>query len=266
MRKKVLTVMLILMVLSNSLTVFAAPETMADGTVFDAEYYAQNNPDVVAVFGTDKEALFNHYIMFGKAEGRQASGSTASVADLTDSEILSMYDWDYMGYCGGDTSANRVDIVYQTSSYWEPEIIHMYDNAQYAVDIDTGTLFIYGNGTIWGEDETWPWTYCIPYEPSNYRDDTSVSYIDEAGVYMDYLFRHIIIGHNISNWPRCFIPRYTTDITIYGPIESIDAVAFRCDTLQTVRIPKETKIQEVNGYNYFVGMDLLPATFTLIRQ
>ena len=35
----------------------AAPEIMPDGTVFDGEYYAENNPDVVAAMGTDTAAL-----------------------------------------------------------------------------------------------------------------------------------------------------------------------------------------------------------------
>ena len=45
---------------------------MADGTVSGAEYYAQANPDVTAVYGADKNALFHHCTMFGKAEERTA--------------------------------------------------------------------------------------------------------------------------------------------------------------------------------------------------
>lgn len=37
---------------------------------FDAVYYAVQNPDVVAVFGTDAEKLYDHYLKCGKAEGR----------------------------------------------------------------------------------------------------------------------------------------------------------------------------------------------------
>ncbi|MCR5128921.1 MAG: hypothetical protein K6B69_12565 [Lachnospiraceae bacterium] len=58
-------------VIANPMTTCAAPETMPDGGVFDAEYYAQQNPDVVAVVGTDTEALYQHYILCGKQEGRQ---------------------------------------------------------------------------------------------------------------------------------------------------------------------------------------------------
>lgn len=39
--------------------------------VFDAEYYAEHNADVVATFGTDEAALFTHFAVFGVNEGRQ---------------------------------------------------------------------------------------------------------------------------------------------------------------------------------------------------
>lgn len=55
-----------------SMTAFAAPVTYPDGTVFDAEYYAERYPDVKAVFGTDANLLYQHYVVFGKAEGRLA--------------------------------------------------------------------------------------------------------------------------------------------------------------------------------------------------
>lgn len=48
----------------------ASPKTMPDGTVFDAEYYAKTYPDVVSAIGTDENALYQHYVMAGKAEGR----------------------------------------------------------------------------------------------------------------------------------------------------------------------------------------------------
>jgi len=43
---------------------------MPDGTVFDPVYYAQWNPDVVAVLGTSRFQLYKHYIEHGRAEGR----------------------------------------------------------------------------------------------------------------------------------------------------------------------------------------------------
>lgn len=42
---------------------------------FDPAYYAQNNPDVYASAGDDKDALYWHYIHFGKNEGRSPSAA-----------------------------------------------------------------------------------------------------------------------------------------------------------------------------------------------
>lgn len=58
--------------MSNSITAFAAPKEMKDHTVFDAEYYAERYPDVVTAYGTDEVALFQHYTNYGKAENRAA--------------------------------------------------------------------------------------------------------------------------------------------------------------------------------------------------
>jgi uncharacterized protein YkwD len=60
------------------MSVMAAPKTMPDGTLFDAEYYAANNPDVVAAFGTSEAALYAHYQTFGRREGRLPVAPPAS--------------------------------------------------------------------------------------------------------------------------------------------------------------------------------------------
>jgi TPR repeat protein len=71
MKKKALSMTLaVALSLSMGITAFAAPVTMSDGNVFDADYYAQNNPDVVQALGTDANALYSHYVNFGKTEGR----------------------------------------------------------------------------------------------------------------------------------------------------------------------------------------------------
>lgn len=43
------------MLVSNGIVVNAQPKIMEDGTTFDAEYYAQKYPDVVAVYGTEEK-------------------------------------------------------------------------------------------------------------------------------------------------------------------------------------------------------------------
>lgn len=63
-------------ILSCSITVNAAPKTMADGSVFDAEFYAATYPDVVKALGTSEAALYQHYVLFGKNEGRLPFGNS----------------------------------------------------------------------------------------------------------------------------------------------------------------------------------------------
>ena len=41
--------------------------------LFDAKYYAEQNPDVVAAYGDDAEALYKHYSTYGVKEGRSLS-------------------------------------------------------------------------------------------------------------------------------------------------------------------------------------------------
>lgn len=46
---------------------------LADGTIFDPEYYAKMNPDVVALLGNDRYVLLEHYLLKGRAENRDGS-------------------------------------------------------------------------------------------------------------------------------------------------------------------------------------------------
>ena len=55
---------------------------------FDAVYYANQNPDVVAIFGTDAQTLYSHYVNFGKAEGRYANAEEA-----LNTILASKYAW-----------------------------------------------------------------------------------------------------------------------------------------------------------------------------
>lgn len=84
--KNFLSLTLIVTVLTgSSLSVNAAPVLMPDGTFFDAEYYAQTNPDVVGVLGTDATVLYNHYVNNGKAEGRAPYDPTLDISTMIDS-------------------------------------------------------------------------------------------------------------------------------------------------------------------------------------
>ena len=71
--KSLVTVIAVVIMMANSMVAFAAPKTMPDGTSFDAEYYANSNPDVVAAVGKSETALYKHYVEYGKKEGRLAT-------------------------------------------------------------------------------------------------------------------------------------------------------------------------------------------------
>ncbi|MBR3308220.1 MAG: hypothetical protein IKI75_13345 [Lachnospiraceae bacterium] len=67
-----------------SINAQAAPKTMPDGTLFDAEYYAQSNPDVVAALGSSPDMMYLHYVKFGKAEGRRPVAPGTDTASNND--------------------------------------------------------------------------------------------------------------------------------------------------------------------------------------
>lgn len=86
--------------LVTPVTVQAAPSTARARSVyqlFDAEYYAEQNPDVVAVYGTSKRALYRHFTDYGMNEGRNLS------ADFDVSAYRSAYP-DLVAAYGNDIS------------------------------------------------------------------------------------------------------------------------------------------------------------------
>ncbi|MBO5094217.1 MAG: hypothetical protein J6C33_07660 [Lachnospiraceae bacterium] len=78
--------------LQTSMTAFAAPKQMSDGTIFDAVYYADSNPDVKAVFGTNEQNLYTHYKLFGKNEGRLPVAPTAYPTPATQQSVASIME------------------------------------------------------------------------------------------------------------------------------------------------------------------------------
>ena len=90
-KRTICTLIATVLCLSTGMTALAAPETMPDGGVFDAEYYAETYLDVVAAFGTDSTLLYQHYINFGQKEGRlpydPAQLQTANITEQSDSLI-----------------------------------------------------------------------------------------------------------------------------------------------------------------------------------
>ena len=84
-KKCILITSLVSAVLASPMYGIAAPREMPDGQIFDAEYYAASNPDVTAALGTDEALLYQHYLLFGKAEGRKPYATGDTVTKQADS-------------------------------------------------------------------------------------------------------------------------------------------------------------------------------------
>lgn len=57
---------------SNNVT-YAKTVQLDDGVIFDSDYYADTYPDLKQAFGYDFDALLDHYLTYGKQEGRKTS-------------------------------------------------------------------------------------------------------------------------------------------------------------------------------------------------
>lgn len=84
-----LAAVLMLLAPQTRIVALAAPVVMPDGTVFDASFYAAFYPDLQAAYGNDEQALWNHYVVHGRGEGRfpngaQALASAGSIAGAPD--------------------------------------------------------------------------------------------------------------------------------------------------------------------------------------
>ncbi len=78
MKKKLLITALTVMLFGSALPVYAAPQYMDDGAIFDAEWYLEQNPDVAAAFpeNVSPETLYQHYLTCGITEGRTPYNTT----------------------------------------------------------------------------------------------------------------------------------------------------------------------------------------------
>lgn len=64
------------------------PVEQPDGNFFDPDYYAQNNADVVAVYGLDPSVLYQHYLKYGMKEGRLPYASDAATFYFLDGTVF----------------------------------------------------------------------------------------------------------------------------------------------------------------------------------
>lgn len=125
MKKRVFAIVLtVALSIATVISVFAAPHrvTEADRTVlrsiFDAELYASENPDVVNAYGNDADSLFEHFCASGIYEGRKCSPNldvfayASAYSDLKDAfgdDIVSYYTH----YAVYGVNESRVNSTYE---------------------------------------------------------------------------------------------------------------------------------------------------------
>ncbi len=74
-------------------------DEQAVAEVFDATYYAEHYPDVVLAKGDSREALLDHYVKHGLAEGRSASAAFNAKAYRTRyADVDALYGDDWIKY------------------------------------------------------------------------------------------------------------------------------------------------------------------------
>ncbi len=82
-----------------------------DGFVFNSDYYAENNPDVVETLGNDPMALYKHFENYGKAEGRIPSEDKNTLKQIAD-RLPSDDTFEYVAL------GNSVTIHGETEFWW----------------------------------------------------------------------------------------------------------------------------------------------------
>lgn len=156
-KKLVLSVITMLVILSTQIKALAAPEVINTNGIdilFDSDYYAANNPDITELIGTEKDALLQHYILFGQYEGRLAY---APETKLPTQMATNQY---------GNTMGNLYNdgfFVHDTAdnSFY---FYNVYENCVEKTDAITGNTSIifnkplfslnYNNGTLYGTELT----------------------------------------------------------------------------------------------------------------
>ncbi len=106
MKKKIAFLLTVVMVLSIGINVQAAPKVIG-GIKFDADYYKTRYPDLAQAFGDDEDALFNHYVTCGMAEGRVAVATPEDTSYQAAEEMLKLINQERSNVGAGSLSLNK---------------------------------------------------------------------------------------------------------------------------------------------------------------
>ncbi len=111
-------------------------------TVVDPIEYGASNPDLIAAFGYNPEAFSQHYLSFGKTEGR-------SIDSFDQKRYLASYD-DLLDAFGNNPEAAAVHYV-QAGATIENRPLYPFDPSQYLASYDD-LLNAFGSDTAQAQD------------------------------------------------------------------------------------------------------------------
>lgn len=211
-KKTILSTMLslvatLIMVLTSTTTANAQVYAPAEPAGFDAAYYASSNPDVYAAYGDNYDALLNHYLTYGKFEGRKpyenaptyTNTKTAAYNVLFIGNSITMHPvCDYWwGNYGMAASAPEKDYVHQVIAGLQQKYNTVdYDIVSYSVWERTGV----GNKLVPNLDPVLANNYNLiviqlgenSHDLANFEKnyDTLVSYVSKSNPYA----RIVLVG------------------------------------------------------------------------
>lgn len=124
--------------LAFSVRVFAEPKKMSDGQLFDAQFYADTYPDVKEVFGYDEAKLYDHYLTYGKAEGRQPYAGAVSAVTMPITTDLTVVNIDQTQEVFEEIQAGYNALPQNLKNYFNTKNIHIYAATRDYIEIIKG--------------------------------------------------------------------------------------------------------------------------------
>lgn len=178
-KKCILITSLVSAVLASPMYGIAAPREMPDGQIFDAEYYAASNPDVTAALGTDEALLYQHYLLFGKAEGRKPYATGDTVTQQADSLSAAQKAAMAPAYNCAKTAANALALT----QIYDPDGYYILQNDS----METMEFWLFGSGMLAGELDTCVHETFHGYTFNRALRNTQAIYIgDSQTIYVPY--------------------------------------------------------------------------------
>lgn len=140
---------------AGSITASAAPkevEVNGEKFTFDTEFYAANNPDVAAALGNSADAMVQHYVQYGRAEGRAAyDGDAGAKATTTESATTKSTEPQpkYMEFSYNGDITEKVEYAYDGNGRLATEYSWQYAQVPNATEPTIVTSYSYNeNGDV----------------------------------------------------------------------------------------------------------------------